>query len=266
LGPKDHPGGLDRNTANFGTEFQHYRPPRPNQGPFSSQNKTGGLPLWTLIILGFEKYTWWRLIFHLFGTPFAFISREMGQNRVSGQVLLRFAPFLLQWYFYWNVDDLYKNDTNQVCGWWELREWWWKIGFTPWAIRHVRRNWQFSSSGVAIIPLGTKFKNCQLGRTYSIHISKVPCLGPQLTPSGKSHFTINLHLWRRLSDLSSDLDKTSLNTWIANKTKLLQPFTGFVFWQGQNLYKHLNSKQKCSNRSPVECPSFLHADLCPGSL
>ena len=147
-----------------------------------------------------------------------------------------------------------------------MREWWWKIGFTPWAIRHVRRNWQFSSSGVAIIPLGTKFKNCQLGRTYSIHISKVPCLGPQLTPSGKSHFTINLHLWRRLSDLSSDLDKTSLNTWIANKTKLLQPFTGFVFWQGQNLYKHLNSKQKCSNRSPVECPSFLHADLCPGSL
>jgi hypothetical protein len=76
--------------------------------------------------------------------------------------------------FYWNVDDSYKNDTNQVSGWWDMREWWWKIGFMPWAIRHVRRNWQFSSSGVAKTPLGTKIRNCQLRRTYSIHISKVP--------------------------------------------------------------------------------------------
>ena len=37
--------------------------------------------------------------FTLFGTPFAKIYlREMGQNGVSGQVLLRFALFLLQWY------------------------------------------------------------------------------------------------------------------------------------------------------------------------
>ena len=26
--------------------------------------------------------------------------------------------------FYWNVDDSYKNDTNQVSGWWDMREWW----------------------------------------------------------------------------------------------------------------------------------------------
>ena len=32
-------------SSNFGTEFPHYRPPRPNQGLFSSQNRTGGLPL-----------------------------------------------------------------------------------------------------------------------------------------------------------------------------------------------------------------------------
>jgi hypothetical protein len=58
-----------------------------------------------------------------------------------------FAPFLLQWYFDWNVNDSYKNDTNQVSGWWNMREWWWKIGFTLRAIRCVRRNWLVSSLG-----------------------------------------------------------------------------------------------------------------------
>ena len=77
----------------------HYRPPRLNQGLFSSQNKTGGLPLWYQTILSFEKYIWWGLISHLFWHPFFWFSlREMGQNGASGQVLLRFAPFLLQWY------------------------------------------------------------------------------------------------------------------------------------------------------------------------
>jgi hypothetical protein len=38
--------------------------------------------------------TWYST---LFGTPFAdFFSREMGQNGVPGQLLLRFAPVLLQ--------------------------------------------------------------------------------------------------------------------------------------------------------------------------
>jgi hypothetical protein len=86
----------------------------------------------------------------------------------------------------WYVDDLYINDTNQISGWWDMREWWWKIGFTPWAIRHVRRNWQFSISGVAKkTPLGTKFRNCQRGRTYSIHISKVPVFRASVDPLWK---------------------------------------------------------------------------------
>ena len=76
----------------------HYRPPSLNQGLFSSQNKTGGLPLWYQTILSFEKYIWWGLISLLFWHPFFWFSlREMGQNGASGQVLLRFAPFLLQW-------------------------------------------------------------------------------------------------------------------------------------------------------------------------
>jgi len=38
--------------------------------------------------------TWYST---LFGTPFAdFLKRKMGQNGVPGQLLLRFAPFLLQ--------------------------------------------------------------------------------------------------------------------------------------------------------------------------
>jgi len=62
------------------------------------------------------------------------------------------------------------NDTSRVSWWWDMTNWWWKVGFTPRAIRHVRRNWQFSSSGVAKIPLGTRFRNCQMGREYSIHM------------------------------------------------------------------------------------------------
>ena len=42
--------------------------------------------------------------------------REMGQDGVSDQLLGRFAPFLLQWYSLLNLDDSYKNDTNQVVG------------------------------------------------------------------------------------------------------------------------------------------------------
>jgi len=47
--------------------------------------------------LGVWKVYSVKVDFHLFGTPFAdFLLREVGQNGVSGQVLLRFAPFLLQ--------------------------------------------------------------------------------------------------------------------------------------------------------------------------
>jgi len=64
----------------------------------------------------------------LFGILCAVFLREMGQKGVSGQVLLRFAPFLLQLYSLLNVNDSFKNDTNQVSGGWDMREWWWQIG------------------------------------------------------------------------------------------------------------------------------------------
>jgi hypothetical protein len=41
-----------------------------------------------------------KVDFPPFWHPFCWFSlREMGQNGISGQVLLRFAPFLLQWYY-----------------------------------------------------------------------------------------------------------------------------------------------------------------------
>jgi len=69
IGPPQWSG--QKSSSNFGTEFPHYRSPRPSQGLFSSQNKTGELPLLLCISLAFKKYIWWRLVFHLFGTPFA---------------------------------------------------------------------------------------------------------------------------------------------------------------------------------------------------
>jgi hypothetical protein len=35
-----------KSSSNFSTEFPQYRPPRPKQDLFSSQNTTGGLPVW----------------------------------------------------------------------------------------------------------------------------------------------------------------------------------------------------------------------------
>ena len=49
---------------------------------------------------------------------------------------------------YKKVEYSYKNDTNRASWWWGMTGWWWKVGFTPRAIRHVRRYWQLSSSGV----------------------------------------------------------------------------------------------------------------------
>jgi hypothetical protein len=108
------------------------------------------------------------------------LKREMGQIGVPGQLLLRFAPFLLQWYSYYNVDDSYKNDTNQVSGWWNMREWWWKLGCTPRKIRHWSPSWlQSSSSAIsrAKLPLGPELDCSQLGDQYSIHLSKTPPFG-----------------------------------------------------------------------------------------
>ena len=74
-----------------------------------------------------------------------------------------------------------------------MREWWWKIGFTPRAIRHVRRNWLFSSldaisSYLWVISLIV----ASWGTSTQFTFLKHPPLGPQMTTSGKMHGTHTL--------------------------------------------------------------------------
>ena len=88
--------GREISSSNFGTECLRIEPPHYTQGLFSPQNTTGVLLLWWGIIWDAENGIWWNLVFHPFGHPFCWM--EMGQNGVPGQLLLRFAPFLLQWY------------------------------------------------------------------------------------------------------------------------------------------------------------------------
>jgi hypothetical protein len=71
--------------------------------------------------------TWYST---LFGTPFADISREMGQNGVPGQLLLRFAPFLSQWYSLLKCRLFIQNDTIGSVGG-EI----WQIGGEKWGSR-----------------------------------------------------------------------------------------------------------------------------------
>ena len=77
-----------------------------------------------------------------FWHPFCwFVLREMGQ------LLLCFAPFLLQWYSL-KCRYSYKSVTNRVNWWWDMTDWWWKVGFTPRAIWHSSPCWHLSSSSV----------------------------------------------------------------------------------------------------------------------
>jgi len=138
--------------------------------------------------LGVWKVYLVKVDFPPFWHPFCwFLRREMGQNGVSGQVLLRFAPFLLQLYFLCNLDDSYKNGTSQVIGWWDMREWWWKIGFTLRAIRPIRlrRNWQHLCSGAISSYLWVlSLIVASPGHHTQFTFQKHPCLGPQMTTFG----------------------------------------------------------------------------------
>ena len=78
-----------------------------------------------------------------------------------------------------------KNVINQVSGWWDIREWWWKVGFTLRAIRRVRLNWLVSSSGVISTYLWVlSLKIASSGANTLATFLKYPCLGPQMTTSG----------------------------------------------------------------------------------
>ena len=85
---------------------------------------------------------------------------------------------------YWYVNDSYKNDINQVSGWWDMTEWWWKIGFTPRAIRQFCRDWQHSSLGAISSYLWElSLIVASPGHHTQFTFQKYPCLGPQMTTS-----------------------------------------------------------------------------------
>ena len=75
---------------------------------------------------------------------------------------------------------LNKNNPDWCSRWWVLADWQCNVGCTPRAIRHVWPSWQHSSSSA--ISRCTELYCCQLGRPYSIHISKVPPLGASVNP------------------------------------------------------------------------------------
>jgi len=175
----------DRNTVQCLAEFPHYSPPRPNQGLFSSQNKTGGLPLWYQIIRGFEKYIWWDADF-LQGkwAKMGYLAKYcsvLPHFCCSDIFLLKCEWFILKW--------------HKSGQWgWDMRELWWKIGFTPRAIWHFCRDWQHSSSRAISSPdqalaLGYLWELSLIvaspGHRTQFTFQKYPCLGPQMTTSAR---------------------------------------------------------------------------------
>ena len=121
--------------------------------------------------LGFWKVGLVKVDFPPFWHPFCWFSlREMGQNAVSDQLLGRFTPILLQWYLS-KEHHWYKNVPVWCIRWWDTKNVWWNVGFTPRAIWHGLHYWLLSRLGVAKVseqglPLGTEFQTSQLWRPY----------------------------------------------------------------------------------------------------
>ena len=182
----DHPSGLGRNPVKFWHWVRTLQATTPYPGPLFIPKQDRGTSFMIPNHPEFWKADLVKVGFPPFWHPFRwFPIREMGQSGVSDQLLGHFTPFLLQWYFFWNVDDSYKKDTNQVSGWWDMREWWWKIGFTPRKIRHWSPSWQHSSSGAIylwVLSLIVASPSVGPRGLYSIHIYKVPPLGASVDP------------------------------------------------------------------------------------
>jgi len=86
--------------------------------------------------LGCWKLDLVELGFPPFLVPLLLIfSRGNGPKWGTCQLLLRFAPFLLQWY-----SLLYINHANRVSWWWDMTDWCQKVGCTPRLTRHVPPN------------------------------------------------------------------------------------------------------------------------------
>ena len=104
-GQKDHPSGLDRNPVQILAlivyVLSHHALLRASfhlksrQEYFFHDQESFDMLKTGLVELGFPPFLAPLLLIFI---------REMGQNGVPGQLLLRFAPFLLQRFFYLKVD------------------------------------------------------------------------------------------------------------------------------------------------------------------
>jgi len=92
----DYPSGLGRNPVQIlalnNYVLSHHTLPRASFTSIHDRSTSYDEKSFGMLKSGFGG-TW---LSTLFGTPFAVFLREMGQNGVPDQLLLRFAPFLLQ--------------------------------------------------------------------------------------------------------------------------------------------------------------------------
>ena len=109
------------------------------------------------------------------------------------------ALHLFTWFFCNHIRLLQQLHTTQKyaiwwSGWSAVKILWWKVGSTPQKIRHVHPKLLYSSLGAKKnseqgLPLGSKLKHSNLGRTCSIHILKRPFFWLSQPP------LIFFHLW-----------------------------------------------------------------------
>jgi len=68
----------------------------------------------------------------------------------------------------------YKNGLDWCRCWWDLTDWQWNVGFTPRAIRRVRRYWLLSSSGLQSCIWVLSLKVASSGPILNLHFKSTP--------------------------------------------------------------------------------------------
>ena len=139
-------------------------------------------------ILGFKKQIWWRLVFHLFGSPFVkFLLGKWAKVEYLTDCLVVSLHFCCINKYHFIIKNIRGiQDPEWCCRWWDLVDWQWKVGFMPRAIRHGPPCLQIESSGVMnsyLWVLSLEFTNL-VGHTQFTFL-KYPCLGPPSTPSDR---------------------------------------------------------------------------------
>jgi hypothetical protein len=135
--------------------------------------------------LGFYRVDLVKVKFPPFWHPFCWLFLKENGSKWSiwpttGSFCLIFVAMIL------SIENSYKNDTNQVSGWWDMREWWWKIGFTPRKIRHWSPSWQhLSLSAISSYLWVLSLIVASWGAHTQFTFQKYPFFRPSSTPSGK---------------------------------------------------------------------------------